>query len=335
MAGCSAFEDYFVGQSLALTSIPRPRENSSTAIHVRIRKLHTRTLSCTMAVDIEDGGQLLPSHAFLKLYDRRFADQLRRDFKAKEWTREVEEAYIQSVGNGSWEEFLYNLHKVPYFQDDTEDDWADWQNEAHFANELLKFFKAEVAAYNALYEQQGKTVPKLLTVVQLDLAIGANTTPTNLAIAPKVNNSLGIQPFQVKGILLQYIEGFSLRQVPERCPRSTWQGIIDQAVSIVRLFGDYNILNEDVRTENCIISPTTNDEGEQRYHVFMIDFGHCLIRREDETDLEWGRAKCTLDEEGAIGLMMQMILKRDYGFELRYESSGRYDEWADTDESLT
>jgi len=31
--------------------------------------------------------------------------------------------------------------------------------------------------------------------------------------------------------------------------------------------------------------------------------------------------------------VMQMILKRVYGFELHYERSGRYDEWADTDES--
>lgn len=34
------------------------------------------------------------------------------------------------------------------------------------------------------------------------------------------------------------------------------------------------------------------------------------------TDLEWGRAKYFLDEEGAVELVMQMILRRDYGFEL-------------------
>lgn len=37
---------------------------------------------------------------------------------------------------------------------------------------------------------------------------------------------------------------------------------------------------------------------------------------------------------GAVSLIMQMIVNRDYGFELEYESSGRYDEWTNTDEGL-
>ena len=66
----------------------------------------------------------------------------------------------------------------------------------------------------------------------------------------------------------------------------------------------------------------------------MADSGLCRIRGADETDLEWGRAKYTKDEDGAVGLVMQMTLKRDYGFELRYEGCERYAQWADMDESL-
>ena len=123
-----------------------------------------------MVVDIMDGGQLLPPTAFLKLYDRRFADQLRRDNKVKKWTGEVEQAYIQSVRNGALREFLHNLRNIPSFQENTEDNWTDAQNEAYLADELLKLFKAEVAAYDVLHEQWGKSVPELFAVVNLDLA---------------------------------------------------------------------------------------------------------------------------------------------------------------------
>lgn len=285
-----------------------------------------------MVVDIAEPGLKLPSSAFLQLYDRRFADQLRRDNGVEGWTVELEHKYLQSVRSGAAEKFLYSLHNVPNFQEVTEDDWNDWQNEAFLDDELLKLCKAETATYNKLCEQQGKTVPKFLAAVDLNLAAGADLTasPNSLPGPPKL---LDFQPFHVKGILLEYIDGFNLRQVPEYCPRSTWQDIVDQAVSIVRLMGDYNILNRDVRPENFIVSPLLGGQEVQQYRVFMIDFGLCRIRREDETDLQWGMAKCTKDEEGAVGLVMQMILKRDYGFELHYERSGRYDEWADTDES--
>ena len=298
-----------------LTAYPGSMDDFSSTIHVRIRKLHTRTLSCTTVVDIMDRGQLLPLAAFLKLYDHRFADQLRRDNKVKKWTGEVEQAYIQSVRNGALGEFLHNLHNIPSFQENTEGDWTDAQNQAYLADELLKLFKAEVAAHDVLYEQWGKLI-------------------TNLNITPEVTDLLDFHPFQVKRTLLQCVVGFNLRQVPERCPPLTWQDMVDQAVSIQSLLRDYNILNLDVRPENCIIYLSADGQEAPRYRVFMVDFGNCRIRGKDETDLERGRAKYSKDEEGALGLMMQMILKRDYGFQLHYEKSERCAEWADTDESL-
>lgn len=158
--------------------------------------------------------------------------------------------------------------------------------------------------------------------------------PGDSHVAPQVTNTLDFQPFQVKGVLLQYIEGFTLREVPERCPRSTWQEIADQAVSITGLAGDYNVLNQDVRVDNYMVSPLPDGREGRPYHVFMIDLALSRVREKDETDPEWERAKCTQDEEGAVGMIMQMILKRDHGFELHYERSGRYDEWADTEEGL-
>src|SRR5205807_99263 len=94
--------------------------------------------------------------------------------------------------------FLRDLHYVKDFQEKTEDDWDDAQNEAFLANKLLELYMAEAATYNALRSHQGFLIPRLLAVVSLDL------TP------PDTQGEFGRpeELFQVKGILLQYIEGF-------------------------------------------------------------------------------------------------------------------------------
>ena len=327
----SSFEDYSAGQSLTLSVCPGYGRDISSSIRVRIHEFHTRTLSCTMLVDVIDGVDILPSPAFLKLFDRRFSDQLRSDNKIKDWTAQLEQTYIQAARDGAVGEFLHKLHNIPDFQYDTEDDWDDAENEAYLDDELFKLFRTEIATYHVLREQEGKTVPELLAVVNLNLDPGPNPT-TDSKVGPQIPNSVQFHQFQVKGILLQYIEGFSLRDVPKHYPRSTWQEITDQAVSITRLMGDYNILNNDIRLDNYIVVASPGGHEGRPYRVYMIDFGLCRIRGEDETDFEWGRAKYNMDEEGAVGLIMKMVLKRDYGFELKYKSSGRYDEWAQTEE---
>ena len=60
----------------------------------------------------------------------------------------------------------------------------------------------------------------------------------------------------------------------------------------------------------------------------MIDFAQCRFRGEDESDLKWGRAKWSQDEEGAIGAVMKARLKK-FGFNLKYKRSMRYLEWAE------
>ena len=67
-------------------------------------------------------------------------------------------------------------------------------------------------------------------------------------------------------------------------------------------------------------------KGDGGYQVFMVDFGLCRFRGQDESDLNWGQAKYTKNEEGAVGLVMKMRLGK-HGFELNYERSQRYIEW--------
>lgn len=269
-----------------------------------------------MVVDILDGCNAgnLPATAFLKLFDRRFADQLRRDNGINPWTEDMEEAYIKFVHSGRVHQFLYDLRHVKDFKEKTEEEWDDAQNEAFLANELLGLYRAETATYNALRNYQGWLISRLFAEVNLHI------TPPNAQGEVSWPEEL----FGVKGILLQFIDGFRLSDLPDQAPQSSWQNIVDQAVHIVRVLGDNNILNKDVRPDNFMVSPS--DDG--GYRVYMIDFGLCRFRGEDESDLDWGRAKYTKDEEGAVGLVMKKMLKK-HGFNLDYTSSERYANWAE------
>lgn len=131
----SSVKEYQVDQVLALeTDDAHPQCPSlPSPLRVRIRRLISETLSCTMVVDVLDSnGSVVPelSPAFLKLYDRRFAVQHRRDNGVEPWTREAEEAYAEGLRDGTVSKFLDDLHNIKNFQEDTEEDWDDPQIEA-------------------------------------------------------------------------------------------------------------------------------------------------------------------------------------------------------------
>ena len=311
----SPFDKYDVGDILTLNILPE-RVSASQELQVRVRQLQLpRTLSCGMVVDILDGCSqgIQPTTAFLKLFDRRFADQLRDDNTIEPWEKDMEESYIEFVQSGEVLDFLDNLRHVKDFQEDTEDDWDEGQEEACLTYKMLELYTTEVGIYNELRRYQGSRIPRLYAAVNLDL------TPPNVQGEVSRPEEL----FQVKGILLQYIEGFSLSDLPDRAPQSSWQNIVDQALSIVHVLGDNNILNKDVRPGNFMVSP----KGDGEYQVFMIDFALCRFRGEGESDFNWGRAKYSMDEEGRVGQVMKGRLG-EHGFELNYKKSMRYFEWA-------
>lgn len=319
MAFCSLFEDFHVGQVLILSVIPEHgKACSTTTIRTRIRQLQdNRTLSCCMILDILDKGY--PDEpVFLKLYDRRFSDQFRRDHGVDPWTRDTEKAYINTVRTGVARQFLHNLHTVPSFEKDTGNTWDDGQIETFLTGQAHQLFDAEAAAYDSLGDIQGKLVPRLMARVHLAISL-----PDAGMIGTKDVADL----LDIRGILLQYIDGFSLSKVQDHAPKSAWQGIVDRAVAIVQVVGDHGILNRDVRPNSFIVQR----DGDGPYRVFMIDFGLARLRERDESDRDWAKAKLTKDEEGAVGLVMRKRLARE-GFELRFEESDRYMEWAGGDD---
>lgn len=206
------------------------------------------------------------------------------------------------------------MHTIPNFEEDTEETWDDGQIETFLTDQVNQLFDAETAVYSALGDIQGKQVPRLISHVQL-------------AISPPNAGSDTAELLNIKGILLQYIHGFSLSRIQDHTPESEWQGIVDQAVAIVQVVGDHGILNRDVRPDNFIVQR----DGNGSHRVFMIDFGLARLRAWNESDRDWAHAKLTKDEEGAVGLVMKTRLARE-GFKLRYENSDRYMEWAGGDD---
>ncbi|TPX10701.1 uncharacterized protein E0L32_008270 [Thyridium curvatum] len=318
MASCSPFEDYQVGQVLTLSVIPEQGEKSSdSTARARIRHLQIpRTLSCCMIVDLL--GEGCPDNpVFLKLYDRRFSEQLRSDHGIDPWKRDAEEEYINAVRTGAARQFLHNLHTIPDFEEDTGESWDDGQIEAFLTGQVHELFNTEATVYDTLRDIQGKLVPRLVARVHLPLSL----PDAGIGLADAV------ELLHIKGILLQYIDGFSLSKVQDHAPKSEWQGIVDQAVAIVQVVGDHGVLNRDVRPDSFIVQRDRSG----CYRVFMIDFGLARLRGWNETERDWAKAKLNKDEEGAVGLVMKKRLARE-GFELRFENSDRYMEWAGGDD---
>ncbi|RSM02052.1 hypothetical protein CEP52_008162 [Fusarium oligoseptatum] len=312
---------YSVDQILCLKIIDDSPSHGPKEVHVRVKKLEPEwTFSCGMLVEIlPDSAQQLGvdegAQAFLKLFDRRFARSLRKCEKVDPWSADVEDEFLHKLKSGDLEDFLDMLQAEE--EDDEEEEegeaWDAAEEEASLADMMLSYFRAEFATYSALQKHQGDLIPRLFTkvtlqVVQPDIPLDERQQDMCL----------------VKGILLEYLEGFTLSSLAKCAPKSSWQDIVDQGIRITHVLSDNNILNTDVRPDNFMVVPKGNGE----YRVCMIDFGHCRMRREDESDLDWGKAKWSYDEEGAIGVVMRGDLAK-IGFQLHYEHSGRYVEWAD------
>lgn len=167
------------------------------------------------------------------------------------------------------------------FKDEIAEDWDAGQNEAALANDIRDMYRAETTVYNRLVDIQGKTVPRVMASVELGIA------PGEVGL-----NDRQRRHFQMKGMLLQYIPGFSRRDLGIKVPRGSWQAIVDQAVEMARSLGNHGVLNKDVRPDNFIVSGRAGDgDSLEGFKVVMIDFGQSRVRRDDESDFDWGRTK--------------------------------------------
>lgn len=222
--------------------------------------------------------------------------------------------------------FLHNLRTGEEYFEKTGDGWNAAQHEAHQAHALLGMFSNEVATCEAMREHQGSLVPKLLATVDLELETQGSTAET-----PDCGD---FEPFRLKGVLLDYIEGCDLNEVVQHFPRSSWKYIVDEAVKIIYAMDKLNILNRDVHERNFVISGASDsvvsvNQGEPAQpRVYMIDLAMCRVRRPDESDGEWGRAKHK-EGEALFGVSLKEKWKKRHNFELDYEYKMPYRKYAD------
>ncbi|KAL6924175.1 hypothetical protein FSST1_001449 [Fusarium sambucinum] len=261
-------------------------------------------------LDKTDGNQF-----FLKMCDRRGAVELRKEYRIDPWTDDIKNAYVNGVQSGAVEAVLKGLHDEPNFLDDNGSDWDEGEDEAFLDDWQRKLYEAEVETYERLKEYQGKCIPRLLATVKLDIS------PPNMTI-----NAQQRELHKQNGLVLEYLDGFTLEDVMDKTPASAWQDIADQAVKIGVMLGDYDICNQDVRPENFMVVPK-NDT----YQVFMIDFGLCRFRRPDESVAEWGMKKWNSGEDWIGGARLKTLANK-VGVELHFELSLRYIEWAEKEE---
>ena len=229
----------------------------------------------------------------LKLFDRRFATQLRRDEKVNPWTPVIERQYHHFILDGSASGFMTKLNSNNQMAEKEGHSWNDAQNEACLHDHMQNFYKTEVEVYDTLKDIQGEKVSRLCACVAFPSSSSTEELPLD-------RNYLDFP-----GILMQYIEGFPLTDVASHAPRETWQSLCEDAIQIVNLIGDRGVLNEDVKTRSFIVS----EDPENKFKVFMIDFALCNFRREYEDEEDWRGWKAAEDEEGAVGYVMQRYLK--------------------------
>lgn len=213
--------------------------------------------------------------------------------------------------------------------------WTPGHREAYMQKICDKIFDAEVSVYRHLQTLQGKMIP---------LVFGTVTLPTGVGDSKGKNKAK-----VVSGMLMEYIQpSFSLRGIPENVSdKSLWQDLGEMAVALVQDVGDYGVLDEDVRLDNILMVPVKDGyysqklgvEGEDEfgdnnerpggldgdkdssmksaggrdlkfYRAVRIDFGLARVRRDDETDEDWRKARRFRDEEGAVGFVLEMHLRK-------------------------
>ncbi|KAL2022650.1 hypothetical protein VTK56DRAFT_4994 [Thermocarpiscus australiensis] len=194
-------------------------ESYSRDLPSRVTATISKVVSMTMSVVLDVTFQTRhgpPIHRVLKLYDRRFGSCLRdvleeRRHKPVPHTQENEAAFEAFVRRGMMPGFLRYLKErneteifaVPpwEFLDEPNRTEGLAKYEATLWQDCIEHFECETKAYKRLADLQGKLVPRMLAHVSL--------SATNLATMPQQAASY----FEVKGILLERIDGYCLEDL--------------------------------------------------------------------------------------------------------------------------
>jgi hypothetical protein len=280
------------------------------------------------------------SNCVLKLYDRRFSNQLRGDFEASPWTPEIENDYQSFVECGDAEEFF------SYWDAEKERDvhwsanyvstlskWSAAKREAYLQWDTTDAYETEKKAYKQMIDLQGEDVPKIFGEVVVGQPSAFQGQEQNGAVELDEDDDRSAQEdsksttsseddanphlVNIPGILMQHIDGFILTDLHEYLPMDCWQSIVDTAIEKLARIEESGILNRDVNTRSFMVDPLSRK-------VMMIDFGMVTFREDAEDDAEWERLQAHSAAEEAIGLLMRSFLQERGGGSIIYKPSEKY-----------
>lgn len=259
-------------------------------------------MSCVMTIQ-------LPAHPevyILKLYDRRFAEQVRRDEQAEPWDPQVERRYQSFLRTGEqksiWERWSNGYRDDVYYRDEQDEEWTPEVTELFLQFVCQHSYETEKHAYDLMQDPQGVHVPKLHYDV---------TVPPTESL--RIEDDASDIYTRCPGTIFQYIEGFALTDIENHLPREYWQEVCDTAISIIHQIGDRGISNRDVKTRSFILRPVPCCAIPQ---VFMTDFGTCVFRDRLKDEHEFREFQADEDEEGAIGRVMERSLEGGYKYQM-------------------
>jgi hypothetical protein len=269
-------------------------------------------------------------HAALKLYDRRFSEDL-RDVSGKHMphTSIQEIAFRAFTRHGMLTPFLRELEEekktehVPsrpgdFFDKTTVEGRAKF--EAALWYKCTEHSQCETQAYERLRDLQGKLIPRMLAHVRLVAGEADISIPEDLQGMAEY--------FEVKDVLLEFVDGYSLGDIATSplapSDPETLHWIIQSAADAAHEVDKHGVLMQDCSPWNVVVD-------KQSQTPYIIDFAQCYFKDqltklwlesgwdEDEDwhpDIEYWQRVSQSQNPAAIALVAGMCVKKENGIEM-------------------
>ncbi|KAF4446842.1 hypothetical protein F53441_9546 [Fusarium austroafricanum] len=337
--------EYQPGDSLELDIIEAHDDTLSSfeTVTAQVTQVMTVTMAPVMLVTLKTSNNHpgAPITAILKLYDRRFGSSLRKSKKGKHLPcrAEDEAAFRSFVERGDMGPFIDVIQEdqrtelVP----NTAADWKQKPNaqakfEAALWYEVRSHFETEVKAYKRLKDLQGVFIPRMYASVRFWPTSTNTSTDTDTSSTPADSPTRDDDYRSVSGILLQFIPGCSLWDLPESPSAPTsqeeWTSIVQRVVNGANEINKRDIRLLDSCPRNVVVDTAS-------YQPFIIDLAQCDFKdkffkdyenfcfgdgQEDwNPEVDWCENMRLSENPASIGLVIQSKLGKTQGILIEIE----------------
>ena len=262
----------------------------------------------------------MASPLLLLIYDRTWVYRtyylIVRSFK-EYWNEDRELKYLDMVKNGRAKSLINDKDLMDRITRETNEDdeesgrsiaeinWTEEEREVGVFYRIQGHFNDVLNSFKVLADIQGQYVPRLHAHWYMKIHEDED------------------EMLQQPSLLFEDVVGFNLVNLFDNAPESAWCDIGDKVLEVVNLISDRGVLNMWYTLNSFTIRTMTAEDGTVAYMPVMTDVNSCRIRRQDETEEKWRRAKRYVDEEGQVGLQLVTMFK-NAGHEYRYKPSFRY-----------